>query len=236
LGANVTLENLVLLPGLDGTGKLFADFIRALPQNLRAVVVAYPTDQFLSYPELLDLVRGACLHAERFVLLAESFSTPLAVRYAAENPPGLCGLIICAGFLTNPLPQLPFLKRAVSDPWLVKIQPPDFLLKRFLLGRDASPALLEEFRLAIDSVKPWVLARRLGEISRCNVETELGRTKVPLIYLRAVDDKLVPNSCGDRFVQIRPDVVLESVAAPHLLLQRRPREAAVFVSRFIERL
>lgn len=38
-----------------------------------------------------------------FVLLAESFSTPLAVKLAATNPSNLKGLIICAGFIKNPV-------------------------------------------------------------------------------------------------------------------------------------
>src|ERR1700688_5080921 len=41
-------KHLVLLPGLDGTGELFADFIAALPESWTTATVAYPSDRFLS--------------------------------------------------------------------------------------------------------------------------------------------------------------------------------------------
>ena len=49
---------LVLLPGLDGTGKLFADFLKAIGLKLSAQVVPYPSDVPLGYDELELLVRA----------------------------------------------------------------------------------------------------------------------------------------------------------------------------------
>ena len=67
----------VLLPGMDGTGELFADFVDALPKSFETVRVRYPADRCLSYSELEELVQAAC--SEPFMLVAESFSTPLAI-------------------------------------------------------------------------------------------------------------------------------------------------------------
>ena len=64
---------LVLLPGMDGTAKLFAPFIKALPEYIGAVIVPFPTDRYLSYSELERLLARACPSVEPFVLLAESF-------------------------------------------------------------------------------------------------------------------------------------------------------------------
>ena len=50
---------LVLLPGLDGTGELFAPFLQSLGAALPAQVVAYPRDQALGYAQLEPLVRAA---------------------------------------------------------------------------------------------------------------------------------------------------------------------------------
>jgi pimeloyl-[acyl-carrier protein] methyl ester esterase len=81
---------LLLLPGMDGTGGLFSDFIAALPHDLQTILLRYPTDHFLSYSELQNLVREKSPNSP-FVLLAESFSTPLAIqlcRRAGDNPKG----------------------------------------------------------------------------------------------------------------------------------------------------
>jgi hypothetical protein len=43
-------------------------------------------------------------------------------------------------------------------------------------------------------------------------------------------------SCKDEFSQLRPDTVLRSVPAPHLLLQREPQKAATVIMAFISSL
>jgi len=36
----MALNTLVLLPGLDGSGRLFADFLSALPPSLRTIIAS----------------------------------------------------------------------------------------------------------------------------------------------------------------------------------------------------
>ena len=95
-----------MLPGLDGTGKLFAGFIRAIGADAKVQVIAYPHDEPLGYGELEALVRAALPTDRRYVLLGESFSGPLAIRLAADPPRGLAGVILCGTFAKNPFPWL----------------------------------------------------------------------------------------------------------------------------------
>ena len=46
---------LVLLPGMDGSGALFADFIAALGDGIAPLVLSYPPDRPLGYQETLPL-------------------------------------------------------------------------------------------------------------------------------------------------------------------------------------
>jgi pimeloyl-[acyl-carrier protein] methyl ester esterase len=48
----ILTRTLVLLPGLDGTGKLFAEFLKALDSRVSANVVPYAPDVPLGYDEL----------------------------------------------------------------------------------------------------------------------------------------------------------------------------------------
>ena len=89
---------------MDGTGQLFREFVACLPETIEPVIVRYPTDQCLSYDDLNEFVRIACPDSAAFVVLAESFSTPLAIKYAAKNRANLIGVILCAGFVTSPVP------------------------------------------------------------------------------------------------------------------------------------
>jgi hypothetical protein len=71
---------------MEGTGTLFAHLLQALPSTLNAVTVSYPRQQFLGYSDLLSFLTERVPKADPFVLLAESFSTPLAVKFAATHP------------------------------------------------------------------------------------------------------------------------------------------------------
>src|SRR5688572_12014000 len=80
----------VLLPGLDGTGELFAPFVAAAPQGIRTIVVDYPTSK-TSIDVLERRVREKL--TDRCILIAESFSGPIGVRVAADDR--VQALILC---------------------------------------------------------------------------------------------------------------------------------------------
>jgi pimeloyl-ACP methyl ester carboxylesterase len=230
----LALKHLVLLPGLDGTGQLFADFLTALPDTLAATVVTYPTKRFLPYSELLQLVSAAVPKKEPFVILAESFSTPLALKYAATNPSNLAAVVLCAGFVLKPIASWSRLVKAVAKPWFFTLRPPRFILEYFLVGGNAPPALIQRFRQALQLVRPEVLSGRVREVVNCDARNDLARTTVPIMYLRALHDRLLSASCHREILRIRPDIFFATVEAPHLLLQREPRKVANLVAAFME--
>jgi pimeloyl-[acyl-carrier protein] methyl ester esterase len=229
----LNIKQLILLPGLDGTGELFADFINALPAPLFASPVAYPVDRFLSYSELLPLVASAVPSAESFVLLAESFSTPLAIRYVATQPTNLAALIICAGFATNPVPHLAGLLKMIAKPLMFKLTPPAAMLKHYLAGPDSPPALLSDIRRVLRSVSPTVLSSRLREALDCDVRGELARVAVPVMCLQPANDRSLSHRGIDLMRDAKPDMIVQSIAAPHMILQREPSKSAAVIADFI---
>ena len=231
---NSMTKHLVLLPGMDGTGQLFAGFLAALPDTFTATAVAYPADKFLSYPELHPFVSAAAPKDERFVLLAESFSTPLALEYAASSPPNLTGLIICAGFVSKPIAVWSQLAKAVARPWFFRLRAPRCILEYFLVGRDAPRSLIQKLRQVLRFVSPAVLSGRLREALNCDARSALARTRVPLMYVQATQDKLLAESCINEMKRIKPDILFVQVDGPHLLLQREPQKVANIVSTFVQ--
>ena len=176
---------LVLLPGLEGTGVLFADLVSQLPSTVTVIVGKYPTQQFLSYAELLSYVRTIVPAGSPFVLVAESFSTPLAAMFAATRPSNLVGLILCAGFLTNPAKNWTLLGRILARRSVLRIPPPHWFLERFVVGNNPPATLEANFREALREVDVEVLAARLREILNCDAREELRGTKIPLMYIQA---------------------------------------------------
>src|SRR5262245_38426725 len=77
---------LVLLPGLDGTDVFLRPLVAALSPAIQPLVVTYPTSGAEDYGDALGIVRRATAGLSEFYVLGLSFSGPLAVMFAAEEP------------------------------------------------------------------------------------------------------------------------------------------------------
>lgn len=225
---------LVLLPGLDGTGRLFDPLLRALPPHYSHLIVPYPKHVALTYPDLLQVVQGSIPADEDYVLLAESFSGPIAVELAATNPPRLRALLLCASFVSNPAPLPQRLSFLVRKP-AFGFHPPEFFIRRYLLGGHAPASLSESLRQALGCVSPEVLAYRVRCVMRVDVRDELQACRMPILYLAAKRDKLVRRRSLTLIQAIKPGVEVVEVEGPHLLLQREPERCAEVIDQFVSR-
>jgi pimeloyl-[acyl-carrier protein] methyl ester esterase len=221
---------LVLLPGMDGTGILFEPLIRALPKNLSPIVQPYPGDVPLSYEELLPHVQSALPMAEPFIILAESFSGPLALRIAATNPPGLKGVILCASFIYNPT-RFPKSCRRLIQPFVFG-RWPAWLGARALVAGYSKPTVFELVQRAHKLVTPAVLAARARAITVVNAEDALAACCLPILYIAGSRDRLVPKRNPTRIQRVNPGVKIVALPAPHLVLQNAPEAAAKVIAQF----
>jgi len=150
----------LLLPGMDGTGRLFGRFLPLLDPALGGRVISYPMDRMLGYDELLA---GLEVPAERFCIVAESFSGPLGLLLANKYKDRVRGLVLAASFVTSPTPLFARMAAAAGAP-LFRVRLPDLALRLAMLGSDADDAEVRELRGALESVRPDVLAHRLDEV------------------------------------------------------------------------
>jgi pimeloyl-[acyl-carrier protein] methyl ester esterase len=221
---------LLLLPGLDGTGRLFQPLLEALPPTLTAKVVSYPPEQPLGYADLLPMVEEAANDLGDFIVLGESFSGPLALMLAAKDPVGLRGVVLCASFIRSPIPGLSWLKPLLRG-WLFRMRPL-WLLDWLLLVRRPSDELRSLLHEAVSAVPASTKAARVRAIAAVDASEELRQCRVPILYLRATEDRVVGRWNGDQIKTILPDAEIVEFAAPHLLLQTRPVEAAAAIEAF----
>jgi len=225
---------LLLLPGMDGTGELFAEFVKLLPGWIEPRVVSYPRDRRLSYDQLLPIVLSALPSNKPFVILAESFSTPLAVKLAAETSKGLRALVLCAGFISPPRRDVVVNIALILAPVLFVFGLPESVCRHFLVGDTAPKKLINAVRAAVSSISSGVLAHRLRLVLTCNAGRELRGVSVPLLYLSGLEDRLVRRLSFEEIQQAKPDALLVTVEAPHLILQAKPHEAVDIVLRFLQ--
>jgi len=225
---------LVLLPGMDGTSKLRGDFVAALGPTIEPTVVSYPTDRPLGYPELESLVHSTLPAHRPYVLLGESFSGPIAISIAASCPPGLIGLVLCCSFARNPRPGLGLFR------WLLPLFPfkyvPIRLLSPFVFGRFASAPLLAALRSALAGISGTTLRARAAAVLNVDVSSALPRIRVPVLYLRGTEDRVVPRSCADLVARAAPQTQVADVEAPHFMLEAAPADAAAAVKKFVQTL
>ncbi len=211
---------LVILPGLDGTGRLLDAFCARLRlSGIAAEAIVYPTDVAMGYAELDAYVRRRLPSSAPFVLLGESFSGPLALRIAADPPPGLVGLALSTTFARSPVPVHGSLAGLLR---FAPARPPMTLLSWSLLGRWSDPALRTELTAALRTVAPDVLRARAQAALRVDVSALLPAVRMPVLHLVARRDRLLTRAAAATLARGLPQCRTVAVDGPHLLLQTVP--------------
>jgi pimeloyl-[acyl-carrier protein] methyl ester esterase len=224
------MRRIVLLPGMDGSGRLFAPFIDAAPPRLHLEVVALPQER-LGYADLAARLRPTLHLTADTVLLAESFSGPLAVLLAARTR--VAAVILCNSFVTHPVPKA---LRHFIPTALLRLRAPAIVLRHLLLGVTASDSLVTDVQAALASVSAAVLAGRLAATCNVDVAADVARIECPLLYLRGANDRLVRESSVAAVCRAAPNAVVRRVPGPHLLLQAMPAAAWAPIHAFVEQL
>ena len=164
-----------------------------------------------------------------FVVLAESFSGPGGsfsrrsdARHARPGP--------CCSFVSNPRPVLAPLAQDGPLPFGTM---PGFALRQALLAPFSTPQLQNELAAALAQVPPATLRQRLRAVLETDASRSFARGSLPVQYLRARHDRLVPPANAVQILRQAAGTQLVDIAAPHMLLQAAPEAAAVAVSAFI---
>ena len=221
----------LILPGLDGTGRLLGAFAGALPAELGADVVSYPVDRYLDYASLEALVHARVPSDRPYALIAESFSGPLAIALAAKVPP--VALVLVGSFAASPVgPVMSAIGRALAGATLA-VPTPMFGVRQLLVGPDAPEDVLRAVHEVMHLVPGPILAGRLRALLQTDMSEALASSRAPLMYLAGSRDRLVWPRVGRAIRALRPDVEHATIDAPHLMLARAPDRAAELIAGFI---
>ncbi len=216
-------------------GHMFARVLAELPDEFAPRVINYPADRALGYDELVSYAEAFVPRGRPFAMLAESFSGPLALRLAAKQPPGLVAVVLVASFYRRPISRLlsgilrPLAGVVFSRP------PPACFARHLLAGPDAPRELVAELREVTRTVQGGVLAARVRATLSVDATDALIAIRVPLLYISGSEDRLLRRGILRDLCAARPATEAQVLAAPHLVLQRRPREAAAIITEFLTR-
>ena len=218
---------IVLLPGLDGTGDLFDRVVPHLARAFRVNVVRYPQDPTLGYAGYVELVRRE-IGSRPVYVLGESFSGPIAVLVATQLREQVQGIVLAATFIKNPWPQW-FMRRAARvDPRAT----PRNLRDAMLMGSYSDQELRNKVEQIVSALSRPVRAARLRAAAEVDVRRDFMRLECPVLALHGRADWLVRKSPMQRAIGEKGRARMIVFPAAHMLLQTRPAEAATEIIEF----
>lgn len=207
---------------MDGTGELFKPLLNQLP-DYSCQVISLPQSGVQDYLTLTEYVSSQ-LPKQEFIIIAESFSGPIAARLAQLKIQNLKAIIFVATFLSSPNKNLLSVARRLPIKLLIKFPLADLFIKKLFLGNKADPSLLNKFKTIVNHVPTEVLKQRMNTMQELKPQTFT--SSIPTLYIQADKDRLVSNSRGLEFQKCFESLEFHQVNGPHFILQSQPQECA----------
>jgi pimeloyl-[acyl-carrier protein] methyl ester esterase len=220
----------VLLPGLDGTGLLFAPLLRALSSHLRVKVIAYPPSTDMDYADLSDFAFSQ-LPDGPVIVLGESYSGPVAALLAYRFPERVKGLILASSFVTSPRPR--FLSHLLAIPGLVHLS--KIFARQALLGAYRDPEVALLLKKVIPYLPAGLIRFRVAQLLHADFSDQFLKAACPVLVVHGKQDLLVSKNHVKKLVRLRPNATVCSFEGPHMLLQVTPFECAADIVTFAAR-
>jgi len=225
-------EHLVFMPGMDGTGLSFEPVLPLLPDSAKITVVRYPADKLLSFDETVECAAAQIPPGDPPIVIAESFSGPVAIKMIGTGRIKARALILCATFAKSPRPVIWRVMHFLRLPLLIKPDMPKRFF-RFVIGDDyLLDKLLPLWKKIHARVPARVMQQRLKLINDLDVDAWLAQIKIPCLYLQAAYDRVVPASCAEEIKKSAPFVDIIKINAPHFILQAAPKACLKAIADF----
>ena len=210
---------------MDGTGEMFEPLMRAIAATSaksKIQILRYPSNQPLNYEELIEFAASR-LPTTPSVLIAESFSGPIAIALAARFPNTIERVVLSTSFVRNPLPWLALMAPMID--FLPIAHAPIWLMQQQLFNGKATPELNLALARAINSVSSAVMRTRLKAIFSVDASKSLRLLTQPVLYLQADADRLVAEHCAQEVKSALASTTIRRLEGPHCLLQIAPTQA-----------
>jgi len=220
---------LVLLPGMNGTGELFSEFLSYYDGD--HLVISLPVSGPQDHATLANVINQQ-LPNESYILLAESFSGGIVPELLKLNPTNIKGVIFVASFLSSPRSHLIGIAKLLPIKALVSLPLSNIAHRLLFLGQEATKPLLSKFVNVIKSIPKQVLSNRLDVMKRQQLPQVT--FDIPVIYIRALSDRLISTKKSQEVANVFNRVEFIEIEGPHFILQAKPKETAEFIQSLIQ--
>jgi sigma-B regulation protein RsbQ len=174
-------------------------------------------------------VRAELPAASPYVVIAESFSGPIAFQ-VAERPVGdLRAIVLIASFVSRPFGFAGMLFARLPLTLLFRMPRPGWILKWLLMDSATPSETVHNVQRAISSVSPRVLAARLRELLTGDCTKAARACAVRIVCLNAGRDRLLGRSASEALRENSQAVEILTVSAPHFPLRCAPQAAVAAI-------
>lgn len=213
----------VFLAGFDGDARLRSPFIREMGRHFETRGIPYPSQPLRS-------LNGYCRYAservgrdERLILVGESFSSLVAVRWAARDP-HVEAVVLAGGFARNPMTWAASLGAAV--PGVVRFGAQFLASMRFAVKDPARKQWSQDLARTIHQLDPEVIGERLRIIAEEDVSEDLRALRIPVILLQFDGDLVVGPKARNELEALCHNARVIRHPGPHFALETQPRSCA----------
>ncbi|MGF1767098.1 hypothetical protein L4D06_06905 [Enterovibrio makurazakiensis] len=213
---------LVLLPGMDGTGNLFDEFVSFYRGE--TAIISFPHLGSQSYEDLSAFVVSK-LPKEDHILLAESFSGGLIPHLIQHDNKHTKGIIFVASFLSCPRPSLIRLVLLLPIKRLSSIPGANLMHRLLFLGWDVQESIVATFTSTISNLPEATLKSRLRSILSLK-NTMASHSSLPCVYIRPISDLLIPEGKAKEIPTSFTNCSYRPIVGSHFILQSSPQMLA----------
>lgn len=194
-------------------------------------VLSLPKEGPQDYDTLVAIL-GSQLPEGPLVLVGESFSGPIAMKLALRERGRIEALVIVGGFCASPAPS--GLALLPLRP-LFMLPPPAMLLRKYLVGEDASDEKVHALTEAIHGIPAATLSERAQVILTLKEDDCPSFETLPILLIQAHHDALLAWDVQSRLERHFPEAEAVWIESPHLLLFMNPDACRAAVVDFLNR-
>ncbi len=205
----------LLIPGMDGTGKLFSPLLDELPSGLDTQVICL-NDLITQNPIEQALEIASLIGSEEVIILSESYSGYIAYHLALLPNLNIKHVIFAASFLENPT-WLSRLNKLLPLNLVRSGLIPDIALSTVLFAQRNNKNLVKLFMSSLNLVNNSTLRQRLKAIANLVRPNKL--VSVPCTYVQASNDYLVSKRAVDVFKELCININIVKANGGHFIVQ-----------------
>lgn len=232
-------KKIFILPGLDGTGKLFDDVKEELEKTGRQVILAsYPPllwkkEDYINY--IKQFIKSNTEPGEIFAIVAESFSGMFIPTIYKDLKSQISHIIFSASFVKNPVLAPTAFKMINKALKISKL--PSLATQLAMIGPNPTTDLISLFNRVTKDINDDVLKSRINLCldidNRDIVYNSFTNIKTPILYLQSRFDTIILPYCLKDIEKINPHTQSKIFNTAHMILQCEPKLTSSVINNFI---